>query len=304
MARRNRLDAPLVAHHVILRGLDGARIFFGADDYHDFVDRLSQLLPDCDAGCLSWVLMPNHVHMVVQTAHGELSRLMRRLNTGYAMRFNRVHERKGYVFQNRFRSRIVTGDDDLIGLIRYVHRNPLEAGLVASLEALAHFPWSGHGALVGAREPLPFEAVSDALGLFGDDPRRSRSELRAWMERRVPCQDEPEVTMHAAAAEPPRPERFEPQGRIGLDALLRAACERYGLTPDELASGSKQRQVAHARAVVAWIAAVQLRLARRRIAGALGVTPTAVSSALARGRRGASQDGFCAAEILGRHQGI
>ncbi len=298
MARRIRLDAPGVAHHVMVRGLDGARIFLNADDHQDFVDRLVHLLPGCDARCLAWAIMPNHAHLAIQTEKGELSRVMRRLNTGYAVRFNRVHERKGYVFQNRFRSRIVTGDADLIGLIRYVHLNPLEGGLVASLDALARFPWSGHGALVGARRPLAFEAVNEVLALFDDDPRRARAELLAWMTREVSSQNAPATAPAVVEPTALASRGFEPQGGLGLDALLTAACERYGLTPDELRSGSKQPRIAHARAVVAWIAAVELGVSGRRIAETLGVSRGAVSSALARGRRAALEDGFCTADIL------
>jgi len=294
MARRVRLDAPLVAHHVMLRGLDGARIFLDVDDHQDFVDRLVRLLPACDARCLAWALMPNHVHLVIQTDHGELSRLMRRINTGYAVRFNRVYERRGYVFQNRFRSRIVTGDADLIGLIRYVHRNPLEGGLVASLDALASFPWSGHGALVDARPPLSFEAVSDALLLFDRDRRRARAELLAWM---VGGEGDPGDTASGSAVveEVRMPSRTEPRGGIGLDAILSAACARYDLAPDELRSGSRQPRIVRARAAVAWVAVVELGMSGRRIADALGVTPPAISAALARGRRASAEDGFRAA---------
>jgi REP element-mobilizing transposase RayT len=281
----------------MIRGIDGARIFFGADDYQDFVDRLGRLLPECDTRCLAWALMPNHAHLVVQTEKGELSRVMRRLNTGYAARFNRAHQRRGYVFQNRFRSRIVTGDADLVGLIRYVHLNPLEAGLVESLDALARFPWSGHGALLGLRAALSFEAVEEALALFNDDPGRARADLVSWMAREEPGRNAPGEAPAAAAPEVRRPSTFEPQGRIGLDALLQAACDRYGLTMDELRSGSKQPRIARARAVVSWVAVVEIGVSGREVAAALSVTPPAVSSALDRGRRAAMADGFCARDV-------
>jgi len=299
MARRIRLDAPHVAHHVMLRGLDGASIFLDADDHQDFVDRLSRLLPECDGSCFAWAIMPNHAHLVIQTQNGELSRLMRRINSGYAIRFNRVYERRGYVFQNRFRSRIVTGDSDLTGLIRYVHRNPLEGGLVSSLDALLHFPWSGHAALFGVRAPLPFEAIDDTLALFGATREGARTALLAWMAREEPGRPEP-ATAHRTLEPPvPRPGGFEAQGRIGLGALLSAACNRYDLTSRELGSGSRQPLIARARAVVAWVAAVELRISGREIGEALGVTPQAVSAALSRGRRAARQDGFCAAAVVG-----
>jgi REP element-mobilizing transposase RayT len=296
MARRIRLDGPRIAHHVMVRGLDGARIFLDADDYQDFVDRLARLLPECRARCLAWALMPNHAHLVLQTERGELSRVMRRINTGYASRFNRVYARRGYVFQNRFRSRVVTGDSDLTGLIRYVHLNPLEGGLCASLDDLSRYPWSGHGALAGHRPALGFEAVDEVLALFHPERRRGRARLLVWMAREKPprvagdqwrATVEPPETGPASVVAP-----SEQQGRIGLDALLRAACARYGLSTEELSSGSKQRGIARARAAVAWVAVVELGVSGREIAAALGVSAGAVSAALDRGRRAAAQDGL------------
>jgi REP element-mobilizing transposase RayT len=267
-------------------------LFHDGDDHQDFVDRLARLLPANDARCFAWALMPNHVHLVVQTEAGDLTRVMRCLNTGYAIRFNRAHGRRGYVYQERFRSRIVTGDSDLVGLIRYVHRNPLEGGVVDSLDALARFPWSGHGALLGTRPPLSFEAVDAGLSLFADAPEQARRELLAWMAREphpgsgaTPTPDQ-EVRQALPKAPP------EPAGSIGLDALLGAACEHYGLRPEELGSGSKQQRIARARAAVAWVAVVQLRVTGRLVAAALGVTPPAISAALDRGRRAATEDGF------------
>ena len=291
MPRRIRLDAPHVAHHVMLHAHGDGRLFHDVDDYQDFVDRLVRLLPASDAHCFAWVLMPNHVHRVVQTDAGELTRVMRRLNTGYAIRFNRVHGQRGYVYQDRFRSRIVTGDADLIGLIRYVHLNPLKAGLVDSLEALARFPWTGHGALLEARPPFAFEAVGAALSLFSDEPTQARRELLAWMARE-PHPGHEVAPVQQAKLKPPTQTPSEPAGRLGLNALLSAACKRYELSEEELRSGSKQPRIARARAVVAWVAVVQLRVTGRSIAAALGVTPPAVSVALERGRRAAAEDHF------------
>jgi len=134
--------------------------------------------------------------------------------------------------------------------------------------------------------------------LFADDPRQARAELLAWMTREESSQNAPPTAPAVVEPAATPPGGFEPQGELGLDALLSAACERYDLMPDELHSGSKQRHIARARAVVAWVAVVELGVSGRRIAEALGVTRPAVSSALARGRRAALEDGFCAAAIL------
>ena len=286
MARRIRLDGPSVAHHVMVRGVGGSAIFLDGGDRQDFVDRLCRLFPECGARCFAWVLLSNHAHLVLQTDAGALSRVMRRLNTGYAVRFNRRQGRRGYLFMDRFRSRIVQNDADLVGLIRYVHQNPIEAGLVRSLDELAAYPWSGHGALVGTREALPFESIGAVLSLFDDDPGRARSALLAWMAR----DDEP-----AAHEELPVPSarhallpRFEGHG--DLAALLRAACARYALAPEELASGSKKPRIVRARSAVAYLAVVELGEAGLTVAQALGVSRAAISAALNRGRLAAAED--------------
>jgi hypothetical protein len=236
--------------------------------------------------------MGNHVHLVIQTSTGALSRLMQRLNTGFAIRFNRRNGRRGYVLMDRFNSRIVGGDGDLLNLVRYVHANPVASRIVPSLDALASYPWSGHAALVGCRAAWPFEAVAETLSLFDDDAARARAALLSWMAQADlsdPAQSR-DVPAAPAASSPLRSPRHVPRG--GFDDLLRAACARYALSPDELRSGSKQPRIARARAAVAHIAVIRLGESSTTVARALGVGRTAVSSALDRGRRAAEEDGL------------
>jgi REP element-mobilizing transposase RayT len=293
MARRIRLDAPGAAHHVMVRGIDGERIFRDPDDYQDFVDRFVRILPLEGAPCFAWALMPNHGHFVIRTNEGGLSRIMRRLNTSYAQRFNRRWARRGYLFQNRFRSRLVTDDADLMGLVRYVHLNPLEAGLAPSLAALERFPWCGHGALMGSRPGLPFEAVADTLALFAEDVATARRRLRQWMaadasERHV------DPTAAPAAESPPRflAPGFEAEGTIGLEALLAAARRHYGVREDQLRSGRKKPEIVRVRAVVAYWAVVHLRIPTAPVAAALGISPSTVSACVDRGRGQSRADAF------------
>jgi putative transposase len=179
--------------------------------------------------------------------------------------------------------------------VRYVHCNPLAAGMVESLDALATYPWSGHGALVGRRAALPFEAVAEALSLFDDDPARARGELRSWMART----DLADPTQPTAAASAPASSPLSPPSHPpgGVDELFRAACAHYGLAPEELRSGSKQPRIARARAAVAYIAVIALGECHTAVARALGVGRTAVSRALDRGRRAAEEDGLWRGEL-------
>jgi hypothetical protein len=77
---------------------------------------------------------------------------MRRLLTGYAVSFNRRHRRHGPLFQNRYKSILCQEDPYLLELVRYIHLNPLRAGIVKELKVLATYPYSGHCALMGKKE--------------------------------------------------------------------------------------------------------------------------------------------------------
>jgi REP element-mobilizing transposase RayT len=157
MPRGPRIDAPGTIHHVTFRGIERREIFRDDIDREAFLARLDRLALLMRVIILAWVLMPNHVHLVIGTEIGVLSRFMARLNTSYALYFNRRHGRSGYVFQNRFWSRPIDDDPEMV--IEYVHFNPVRAGMVTA-DGLPEYPWSGHGARVGVRAPRLFERAT------------------------------------------------------------------------------------------------------------------------------------------------
>ena len=149
MPRQARLDAPGTLHHVMGRGIEGAKIFRNKPDREDFVRRVADL---CRGGYIiiyAWALMPNHFHLLIRTREHPLSTGMRKLLTGYVVNFNRRHKRFGHLFQNRFKSIICEEDPYLLELTRYIHLNPLRKGLVEGMEELKNYPWTGHSAILG-----------------------------------------------------------------------------------------------------------------------------------------------------------
>jgi REP element-mobilizing transposase RayT len=290
----------------MIRGIEGRRIFRGDDDRFDFLKRLDRLVPELAFLCFAWVLMPNHVHLVVRSGSVHLSRLMARLNTGYAMSFNLRHRRRGYLFQNRFRSRIVCSEAELIAVIRYLCRNPLEANIVGSVRELARWPWSGFAALMGTRGPRPFEAVGAALALFGDDTKSARSNLQQLVSRGGTEEAAPALLVEETR--PPRetvsreisrtlpidsreiPARPNGPADAQLRDLIESVCADHGVDPSELAPRKRPRKVSRVRAVVCYRAVVELRIPGLEVARALGVSPSAVSCSLDRGRELLAED--------------
>ncbi len=130
MPRKARIDAPGALHHIIVRGIERRNIFLDDVDRENFLARLGAVIEDTQTACFAWALIPNHVHLLLRTGDGPISRVMQRLLTGYAVSFNRRHRRHGHLFQNRYKSILCQEDAYLLELVRYIHLNPLRAKMV------------------------------------------------------------------------------------------------------------------------------------------------------------------------------
>jgi len=134
------------------RGIERRKLFRDDKDREYFLERLAIILEETQTQCYAWALIPNHFHILLRTGPTPLSKVMRRLMTGYAVTFNLRHRRSGYLFQNRYKSVVCEEDPYLLELIRYIHLNPLRAKLVKDLKELDKYPWTGHSAILGRRK--------------------------------------------------------------------------------------------------------------------------------------------------------
>ncbi len=184
MPRLARLDAPGVIHHIIIRGIERRKIFRDNRDRENFLERLGNLLEETKTGCYAWAFLQNHAHFLLRTGEVPLATLMRRLLTGYVVSFNRRHKRHGHLLQNRYKSIVCQEETYLQELVRYIHLNPLRAGVVPDLAALNSYPFCGHSALTGRRK-RPWQHVDFVLHSFGKRVRNARREYLAYVEAGV-----------------------------------------------------------------------------------------------------------------------
>ena len=166
MPRQPRLDAPGALHHVMGRGIERTNLFRTDADRGDFMDRLSQLCLEGSLVVYAWSLLSNHFHLLVRTGRQPISRSMKKLLTGYVVNFNLRHKRSGHLFQNRYKSIICEEDPYLLELARYIHMNPVRAGIVRDVEQLRDYRWSGHSAIMG-RVKQQWQDVNTILAYFG-----------------------------------------------------------------------------------------------------------------------------------------
>ncbi len=149
MPRQARLDAPGTLHHVILRGIERGKIVDDEKDRHNFVSRMGELASKSITQIYAWALMKNHAHILLRSGSDGLSKNMRRFLTGYAIAYNRRHDRYGHLFHNRYKSIVCDEDSYFEELVRYIHLNPLRAKSVKNMSELERYRWCGHGVIMG-----------------------------------------------------------------------------------------------------------------------------------------------------------
>ena len=150
MSRPLRIEYPGAWYHIMNHGRRDERICQDNRDCERFVALLRESAELWNLRVSAYCLMPNHYHLLVQTPDANISRCMRHINGVYTQRYNRRHHCEGQLFRGRYKSILVDADSYLLQLVRYIHRNPLRAGLTDNLKRYA---WSSHkGYLSGAAQ--------------------------------------------------------------------------------------------------------------------------------------------------------
>ena len=150
MARPLRIEYPNAFYHLISRGNERKVIFQSNEDYELFLECLEEACCRFDVQIHTYCLMPNHIHLLAQTKEANLSQFMKRLLDVYTIRYNRRHKRYGHLFQGRYKSYLIEEDNCLVALSRYIHLNPVKAGIVKHARM---YPRSSMSYYLGKRYP-------------------------------------------------------------------------------------------------------------------------------------------------------
>ena len=126
--------------HLIIRGIGRQTLFEDREDYQFFLARLQKISKEENIPLLCYCLMENHVHLLVYCLSGNVSRMMKRLETVYAKYFNRKYDRVGHLFQNRFLNENIENDSQLLVVFRYILNNPEKAGICRADQ----YKWSSY----------------------------------------------------------------------------------------------------------------------------------------------------------------
>jgi len=322
MPRKARIDAPGAIHHVIGRGINRKEIFSDKKDYNNFLERLGDLLTGSKTSCYAWALIPNHFHLLLRTGDDSISNIMKRLLTGYAVSYNRRHDRSGHLFQNRYKSILCQEDSYLLELVRYIHLNPLRATVVSNFNKLGRHPYCGHAVILGHRKH-DWQDTEYILRLFGKRVSSARKKYSEFVKKGIEQGKRPDLigggllrshggwsgvrSMVKAGAYQKGDERILGDGEFvtevlacakeklenkyrmkakgfDLESLIQRVAELTGLTGDEILDGVRDKKRIDARSILVHWATDQLGITQTKLAEKLNLTQSAISHAVRRGR--------------------
>ncbi len=321
MGRQIRPDWEGALHHVMARGIDGRAVFNSTRDRSDLHQRLSQLVANTGIRVYAWVIMPNHLHLLVRTGSKPISTFMHRLLTGYAICYNRREDRNGHVFQGRFKSILVQEEEYFLQLVKYIHLNPLKAGVVDNYESLLYYSWSGHASLLGVKN-TSWQDVDFVLSKFNIQDSKPRQKYLKFIKEEMSDKETLKLiwgnyslgragitavsydedadkwnrcckilgsrefaldVMKRLKGPGSWPCRERQHIHDAIETVLDWATEKWGVTLNSIRGNHRNSELSNARAMIAWICWKQLGLSKTECAKLIHKSRSGISKAIERG---------------------
>ena len=261
MARPLRIQFENAYYHVTCRGNSGQEIFSNDADRSAFLDLLERSSGIYQTEIMTYVLMSNHFHLLVKTPLGNLQEFMRHFNISYTSHYNWRHDRKGHLYQGRYKSFLVDADQYLQEVSRYIHLNPVRGRLGSGMTLgekeryLRNYRWSSYGSYLLPSGRRGFLRVEEVLAYFGGDTiagrRRYETFVREGLTRKLPNPLE-RGTGHGIIGESGFIEKIRGQyvrsgmasreipavkrilAQVEPERIIRGVCEAFKVKRDEL----------------------------------------------------------------------
>jgi len=179
MARPLRIAYPGAFYHVTSRGNERKDVFKSQRDREKFLEYLASATERYGAVIHVYCLMSNHYHLLLETPAGNLSQIMRHINGAYTTYFNIKRKRSGHLFQGRFKAILVEADEYATELSRYIHLNPIRAGMAERPE---DFRWSSYRSYIGQNAAPEWLKMGMVLSYFGEKTEAAGTKYRTFVE--------------------------------------------------------------------------------------------------------------------------
>lgn len=264
MPRKPRIEYHGAFYHVITRGNQRQKIFKDATDFQKYLQLLAIYKNRYSYHLYAYVLMSNHLHLLIETGCVPLSKILQGINQTYTMYFNRRYRTVGHLFQGRYKAILCDRDNYLLALLKYVHYNPIRAEIVERLDA---YPWSSHHAYTGKNNLLDLVDTDQILMMFSESKGSARKRYQTFIDDGdIMKKDEVYTTIDQRLqgddgfvdrvlekydGEVKRELRMK---EYALPQIAKAVGKHYGVTLRDLRSAAKQQRVMQGRRAFSLVA--------------------------------------------------
>lgn len=181
MPRKARIDHAGLTHHIMSRTFNDMMLFKDEDDRTFYRSCLAHRTRETGLLCYAWVLMDTHVHLLLRTTEQALWKAMKPLNCDYAHYYNKKYNRRGPLFSDRFKSIATQDQFYLEQLVRYIHLNPIRAGVCKTMDQLDRYLWCGHRSIM-ENNGGGFQEIPQVLRRFGNETKAAQKKYREFIE--------------------------------------------------------------------------------------------------------------------------
>lgn len=174
MARQSRKKSETGIYHIIFRGINKQNVFEDDEDRRKFLEKLKYYKGMCNYLLYGYCLMDNHIHFLIKERDETISQVVKRISASYVHWYNEKYERCGHLFQERFKSEAIESEEYFLTALRYIHQNPVKAGIVQNV---SNYLWSSY------REYNGHPGLSDidfALDMFSNIREKAISLFKVY----------------------------------------------------------------------------------------------------------------------------
>jgi len=178
MPRHARQKSESGIYHIIMRGNNRQTVFLDEEDYNRFLSTLSKFKRICSFKLYAYCLMDNHIHLLLKLGVEPLEKIMRRVCGSYVHWYNQKYERIGNLFQDRFKSEPIDSDEYYLTVLRYIHQNPVKAGLVKNPE---QYHWSSYNTYIQTQpDVFGLMDTDDVMGMFSSNQGKALDSFKKY----------------------------------------------------------------------------------------------------------------------------
>ncbi|WP_432662549.1 transposase [Wukongibacter baidiensis] len=233
MVRKAREKSSTGIYHIMLRGINKQDIFNDDEDRMKFIETLEKYKKVSEYEVYGYCLMSNHIHLLIKEGKEPISNTMKRIGVSYVYWYNIKYERYGHLFQDRYKSEKVEDDKYLMVVLRYIHQNPLKAGMVESIDK---YKWSSYGDYVEGKSTLI--NIGFIYNILNTNLNKAKDIFREFMNevnedkcldvnfRKRPMSDEEAKKIIKETVHLDNPQMLQQMSKTERDAIIRKLKEK------------------------------------------------------------------------------